>query len=298
MFIEKKYQGVVVPLITPLTEKFTLDHAAVEKIFEHIRSGACKPFILGTTGEASSLPQSLKQDYLRKAASIKESEDILYAGIGSNCLQDSIDLAKFAFDTGTDVVVATIPSYYPMSDDQIKTYFLRLADSIGGPLIIYNIPSTTHRSIPLAVIDELGMHENIVGVKDSERSEERIKESLRLWAARKDFSYFLGWAGKAAEAIWDGADGIVPSTANLFPGIYKDMWSDGRLGDREESKQLISDKLGAIYQGKRSLGDSLAALKVLMNCHSLCECHMMPPLQRLSPEEEKILIKDYEDYKS
>lgn len=297
MRIEKKYGGVVVPLVTPLTEKYTLDDAAVEKIFEHIRPGAGKPFILGTTGEAASLSLSLKRDYIRKAGSIRRTE-ILYAGIGSNCLQESIDLAKYAFDNGVDVVVATLPSYYPLSDDQVKKYFIDLAGSISGPLIIYNIPATTHRSIPLAIADALSMHENIVGIKDSERSEERIKESLQLWSGRQDFSYFLGWAAKAGQAVLDGADGIVPSTANLNPGVYKDMWDGGRLGDPQAATQLVSDRIGEIYQGKRSLGDSLAALKVLMSCHGLCQRWMMPPLQPLSPEETSALIKVYEDYNS
>lgn len=294
-YMDKKYQGVVVPVVTPLTKDFNLDHGAVERIFEHIRSGACMPFILGTTGEASSLSLSLKQDYIRRAAA-KKSNEKLFVGIGSNCLQDSIHLAKFAFDAGADVAVATLPSYYQLSDDQIKKYFVQLADSIAGPLIIYNIPSTTHHSISLAIADELSRHENIVGIKDSERSEERIKESLRLWSGRADFSYFLGWAARAAYAIQQGADGIVPSTANLFPGVYKDMWHVVRIGDSGVDTQLISDRIGEIYQRKRNLGDSLAALKVLMNYHNLCERWMMPPLQRLSPDEEKALIKEYEDY--
>jgi dihydrodipicolinate synthase/N-acetylneuraminate lyase len=272
----------------------------VEKIFELIRSNDCMPFILGTTGEASSLSQSLKQDYIRRAISVKKLNDILYAGIGSNCLQDSIDLAKFGFDAGVDVAVATLPSYYPLSDDQVKKYFIQLADSIGGPLIIYNIPSTTHRSIPLEIADELSQHENIVGIKDSEKSEERINHSIKLWKERKDFSYFLGWAAKAADAICAGADGVVPGTGNLNPGIYERIWVLGRegMGNKDNHYQLHSDQLGEIYQAKRTLGDSLAALKVLMNYYGLCERWMMPPLQRLSPEEETALIKDYEDYKS
>src|SRR5688572_6831679 len=91
MSIKKRFQGVVVPLVTPLTENFALDVSAVEKIFRHITAFDCMPFILGTTGEASSLPLSLKLEYLKVAAKLKGKYQALYAGIGSNCLQDSIE---------------------------------------------------------------------------------------------------------------------------------------------------------------------------------------------------------------
>ena len=188
------------PLVTPLTKEYALDRSAVKKIFSHISLHDCMPFILGTTGEASSLPLSVKKDYIRKAVSLKKEQQVLYAGIGANCLQTSIDLAKLCFDSGVDVAVATLPSYYNLTAGQMRNYFAQLADAIAGPLMIYNIPATTHMSIPLQVIDELSHHENIVGVKDSERDEERLQQSLALWRHRDDFSFFLGWAAKSAQA--------------------------------------------------------------------------------------------------
>src|SRR5688572_15221316 len=116
MEVSKRYQGVVVPLVTPLTEKLVLDHVAVEELLQTMHEASFMPFILGTTGEASSLPVSVKHDYIRKAGLLKQKSQVLYAGIGSNCLQESIDLASFCFDAGVDVVVATLPSYYNLTE--------------------------------------------------------------------------------------------------------------------------------------------------------------------------------------
>src|SRR5438105_4517779 len=110
MKIKKKYQGVVIPAITPLSANLTLDEEAVEKIFSRFRSHAAMPFILGTTGEASSLPLSVKQHYVRLAARLKKAGDVLYVGISSNCLEDSVEMGKFSFGEGADAVVATLPS--------------------------------------------------------------------------------------------------------------------------------------------------------------------------------------------
>ncbi|WP_431210785.1 dihydrodipicolinate synthase family protein [Puia sp. P3] len=278
--MNKKYGGVVVPMVTPLNGDYSLDVVAVERLLLLFRQHGVQPFVLGTTGEASSMPAGLKQEFVRVAGRVKKAGDVLYVGIGSNCLADSVEAAKFAFGAGADVVVATLPSYYMLTEAQMEGYFERLASQAGGPLIIYNIPATTHHTIPVSVIDRLSHHHNIVGAKDSERSEERLSASLKLWSGRRDFSHFLGWTAKSGEALLGGGDGLVPSTANFAPALYRDMLEAAAQGDREKvgALQALSDELGNSYQAGRLLGESLAALKRIMEKEGLCGATMMPPL--------------------
>ena len=50
--------------------------------------------------------------------------------------------------------------------------------------------------------------------------------------------------------------------------------------------QIETDIIAKIYQEGRTLGQSLTALKVMMQTIGLCEPHMLVPLTRLSAEEE------------
>ncbi|MBS1503989.1 MAG: dihydrodipicolinate synthase family protein [Bacteroidetes bacterium] len=292
---KKKYNGIIIPAVTPLTPGLKLDHAALGKMFRHFHEHRVMPFINGTTGESSSLPFDLKKEYVVTACKLKLQGDLLYAGIGANCLEETLTLANIAFDNGVDAVVAMLPSYYVLSEDQMRRYFERLADAVPGPMIIYNIPLTTRMSIPLSILDELSRHEKIIGTKDSERSEERLKESLNLWSAREDFCHFLGWAPKSAEALMNGSDGLVPSTGNFCPGIYNEMFKAAKEADHERvfKLQKISDAFGDIYQRGKTLGESLWALKVLMNEAGLCDEHVAPPLHPLADDEREKLIKNY-----
>jgi dihydrodipicolinate synthase/N-acetylneuraminate lyase len=293
----KKYAGVVVPMITPLTKSHLLDHDAVEKIFENFNTSGVAPFILGTTGESASLSLGMKKEYISKAGKIKKTGAVLYAGVSSNCLEESVELAKHCFDAGVDVVAATLPSYYVLSEQEMKTYFEHLADHAGGPVIIYNIPATTHMSLPLHIIDELSHHENIAGTKDSERSEERLKQSMKLWSGRENFSHFIGWAAKSAEALLGGSDGLIPSTGNLYPKLYKQLYEATKMNEIEKANELqkLSDIIGDLYQKGRSLGTSLSALKLLMKDAGICESYIMPPLQPLSAGEEINLINGWRE---
>ncbi|MBL7745243.1 MAG: dihydrodipicolinate synthase family protein, partial [Chitinophagaceae bacterium] len=187
MMGEKKYSGVIVPAITPLTNKLQLDEAAVSRLFAMFYRHNISPFILGTTGEAASLPLQLRKEYMLAAERNKKQGTTLYAGISSNVLAESIEFAAYCSLHGADVLVATLPSYYPLTEKQMLQYFTELADVVELPLFIYNIPATTHMSIPLPVIEELSHHNNIAGMKDSERSEERMLQSLKSWKDRDDF---------------------------------------------------------------------------------------------------------------
>jgi dihydrodipicolinate synthase/N-acetylneuraminate lyase len=291
----KKYKGIIVPAVTPLTAAHKLDGKAVEKLFDNFYQQGLSPFILGTTGESASLPLSLKKSYIKKASQLKSAGTVLYAGISSNCFSESVEFAKFCFDNGADAVAATLPSYYILSESKMKEYFIELADAIAAPLIIYNIPATTHMSIPLALIDELSQHPNIVATKDSERSEERLQQSLQLWKDRNDFGHFLGWAAKSADALIGGSDGLIPSTGNLMPSIYSEMLKAVQRGDHAKvyEQQQLSDVYGNLYQGGRTLGESLWALKVVMEEAGICQSHVMPPLSAPSADEEIKLRKAF-----
>jgi 4-hydroxy-tetrahydrodipicolinate synthase len=295
----KKYSGVIIPAITPLTPDHKLDEEAVEKLFQYFYKYNALPFILGTTGESSSLPLSVKQAYVKAAAKNKKTGTLLYAGISSYVVDESIEFAKFCADNGIDAVAANLPSYYPLTESQIKKHYEKLADACPLPLVIYNIPSTTHMSIPLSIIDEFSHHPNVVATKDSERNEERLKQSLELWKDREDFSHFLGWSAKSSEALINGSDGLIPSTGNIVPEVYSAMVKAIGSGDHNKAYEMqkLSDMYGSLYQSGKTLGESLWALKVLMKEKGLCESIVMPPLQSLNNEEENKLKKAFYDLK-
>ena len=285
----------IVPVVAPLKQDFSLDEDAVRRIFSYLYSHAATPFILGTTGESASLSNAFKEEYLRAAVANRAEGQKLYVGISSNIMEDSVAFANLAAELGVTEVAATLPTYYKLSDAQIEKYYLDLAEAIKPNLIIYNIPATTHMSIPLNLLDRLSHHPKIVGVKDSERSMERLDQSLEMWRERADFKHFMGWAGACAHSLINGSDGIVPSSGNFAPIIYREMCLAIERGDLDSAYALQkqSDDLGALYQSNKSLGESLWALKVLMKQLGLCDSFMMPPLYALGAQEETCIVEAF-----
>jgi dihydrodipicolinate synthase/N-acetylneuraminate lyase len=298
-WLSKKYRGVVVPMITPFNSNKEIDLSAALRIVDYLIKNGASPFILGTTGESASIPDQQRQAFVDAIVRATAGRTLVYAGIASNCLEASAESARCYFNSGIDVVVAHLPSYYPLTEDQMLNYFKKLAEKITGPLVIYNIPSTTHMSIPLTVIDQLSSHANVVGLKDSERDAGRLGQAIQLFKDRSDFSYLVGWAAQSSYALSNGADGIVPSSGNIVPGMYRHLYLAAKSGDTEtaETLQLKTDEISIIYQKDRNLSQSLSALKVIMHEMGLCETYVLPPLIESSAEETSRIQEDMRQLK-
>ncbi len=290
----KKYNGVVVPMVTPMNSDYSIDESAVEKITGLFLKAGVSPFIIGTTGEAPSLSSDQKSNLVKAVVKAVNRKTLVYAGISSTCISDSIRDGKLFEELGADVLVATLPAYYPMKPEQMFRYFTELADQVNLPVVIYNMPATVKISIPLDIIDRLSKHPNIVGLKDSERDEERMMNAIELWKERRDFAYLIGWAAMSAKAMLNGADGIVPSTGNFAPEFYKRLVEAALDLDECTAYELQEETndLSLLYQKDRILSESIPALKEIMCYMDLCNPTVMPPMYEISEQERVSLVGD------
>lgn len=286
-----KYRGVVVPMVTPVTQEGRLDVEAVKRIINFFANNQVSPLLMGTTGEGNSVSPSDGSLFVETAAKAAEGRITIYAGLTGNCFAEQLSQAEAYTKAGADVIVATLPTYYALTPEQMENYYRTLADRITGPLMLYNILATTHMSIPVEVIKRLADHPNIVGLKDSERDLERMVACIEIAKDRNDFAYFCGWAAQSAHSLELGGNGIVPSTGNYVPEMFRQLFDAALSGDMETANRLQDEtnEIAKIYQKDRTLGQSLAALKVMMQTKGLCEPWMLMPLTRLSAEEEKAI---------
>lgn len=295
---EKKYHGVVVPMVTPLTADGDIDTPAVERIVSNFVRHDVSPLIMGTTGEGNSVSTEQGVKMVKAAKKVAGTNTIIYCGLAGNCISDQFKAARAFTEAGADVIAATLPSYYALTNSQMCAYYENLANRLEIPLMIYNITITTHMSIPLEVILRLSQHPNIVGLKDSENNVPRLIEALKMLAQREDFSYFCGCAANSAIALKHGADGIVPSVANYRPDIYHQLYVAGRNGDEQTANQLQQEtiEMGRVNTAGLTLGESLAGLKIIMKMCNLCEEFMLPPLSELRADIAEKIRREAKPY--
>jgi 4-hydroxy-tetrahydrodipicolinate synthase len=281
-------RGVIVPLVTPVTATGDLDEPAAARLVDHLARHGCGMLVLGTTGEVASLPAALRRRYVEIAMRTAAGRTPVFACIGHNCVADSLAAARDYLALGADAVVGLLPNYFKLEPAGMQAYFERLADGVPGPLLIYNMPQTTGMSIPVAVIETLSHRPNITGLKDSENTHGRSEQVVQRLGGRADFSLFMGVAANSVAALRLGFVGLVPSSGNLYPERWRELYDAALAGDwtRAEQLQRQLDSIGAVFQRDRSLGASLAALKAGLAARQLCGPAMVPPLQALDAAEQ------------
>ncbi|MGB3780301.1 MAG: dihydrodipicolinate synthase family protein [Tunicatimonas sp.] len=290
------YHGLITPMVSPFTARGQIDQEVAARLMTFLLEAGANPFVLGTTGEVSSIPVEEREVLVKLLLQQSPAHLPNMAGVVGLPYADTVRVANRYLELGVDAVVVTLPNFFLLTEQQMLLYFEQLSREIDGNIILYNIPKTIHMSIPLKVLDELSYRENIIGIKDSEPNAERLVAALKLWKDRKDFSHFVGTNSLMCQGLLLGSKGIVPSTANLFPQQYREMIALCRAKEVKKAEELhaLTGQLSAAYQEDSLLGESLAALKVILTQQGICTPYMLPPLSRLTGRAEKALKVKWE----
>ena len=81
------YQGIIPPLITPLTDRDTLDVEGLERLLTRIIDGGVSGiFALGTTGEAPSLSYRLRRELIEHTCKVVNGRVPVLVGITDTSL--------------------------------------------------------------------------------------------------------------------------------------------------------------------------------------------------------------------
>ncbi|MGH9587413.1 MAG: dihydrodipicolinate synthase family protein [Acidobacteriaceae bacterium] len=170
-------EGIFPAVPTPFYPDGRLYLKKLEHNIQHYsRTLAAGLVILGSTGEAVMLSDDESRQVLRTAREAAAAEKVLIAGVARESVAETLRLADFAAEQQYDAVLARTPGYYASQTGNLEvlTYYRALADRSPLPVVIYNIPKYTHYEIPVDVVAELAQHPNIIGIKESSGSVERI----------------------------------------------------------------------------------------------------------------------------
>ena len=178
-------EGVFPAMTTPFYPDGRLYLRKLEHNVERYSRTPCAGMVvLGSTGEAVMLGDEETRDVLRHAASAAALDKVLLAGVARESLSETLRLAEYAAAKQYDAVLVRNPNYYTPSYGltsgalPLLTYYRAIADRSPLPVILYSIPRFTNVEIPVEVVAELAQHPNIIGIKDSSGSLERIQSLL------------------------------------------------------------------------------------------------------------------------
>ena len=190
-------KGSIVALITPFDNGNLSEKDFVELINYHLKNGTNGVVPGGTTGESPTLSHNEHKKIIEIAVRECKGKIPVIAGTGSNSTEEAVELSKFAEKAGSDAILVVTPYYNKPTQEGLYQHYKKINDSVGVPIVIYNIPSRSVIDMEVETMARLYELKNIVGVKDATGDLSRVDRQLKTMG--KEFIQLTGNDDNALE---------------------------------------------------------------------------------------------------
>ncbi|MBI2067469.1 MAG: 4-hydroxy-tetrahydrodipicolinate synthase [Deltaproteobacteria bacterium] len=234
--MDHPFQGSLVALITPF-KKGKVDEEALKKLVEwHIAEGTDGIVPCGTTGESATLDYEEHDRVIEIVVKQVKGRVRVLAGTGSNATAEAIQITRHAERVGADGALLVSPYYNKPTQEGLYRHYKAIAESVGLPLILYNVPGRTSVNILPETVVRLAGIKNIVGIKEACGNLTQIKKVIELCG--RDFTVLSGEDAQNFEIIALGGRGMISVTANVVPQRLARMWDRYASGKKEEARGI------------------------------------------------------------
>ena len=214
-------KGSIVALITPFDNGDLSEDGYIKLINYHLQNGTNGVVPGGTTGESPTLSHNEHKKIIEIAVKECGGKIPVIAGTGSNSTDEAIELSKFAEKSGSDALLVVTPYYNKPTQEGLYQHYKKINDSVGIPIIIYNIPSRSVIDMSVDTMSKLYELKNIVGVKDATGDLDRVDQQLK--AMGKEFIQLTGNDDNSLEFNKRGGVGSISVTANIAAKYCSDF---------------------------------------------------------------------------
>ena len=282
---QERLRGSIPALLTALTRDFAVDGEAVRKTARRaIDNGSKGVVVLGTSGEFAGIDDDQREVAIRAVVDEIGAEAPVIVGCGQPNVRRTHEQARAAADLGADGILVNPPFYFPMTQDEIVSFFADLVSASPLPVMLYNIPSMTGVAVAPETIPRL-RDVGVQGTKDSSGSPANTLAYLKALGPDADFRVVVGGETFFLHLLDAGVcatTGLVPGVAPQLAACIYEAWQtqDYQAGFAAQHR---ANAFSATLRGLH--GFAPAAGKAVLSRLGLMEKWVTPPKISMSDEE-------------
>ncbi|MCI3243933.1 4-hydroxy-tetrahydrodipicolinate synthase [Streptomyces spinosisporus] len=221
-------------MVTPFTEDGALDLDGAQRLAADLVARGCDGLVLsGTTGESPTTTDAEKAALVEAVREAVGGAPVV-AGVGTFDTRHTVELARAAEKAGADGLLVVSPYYSRPPQDALEAHFLAVADAVGLPVVLYDIPGRTGTRIEADTMIRLAAHPRIVAVKDCSYDFLAAQKVL----ARTDLAYYAGCDEHNLALYAVGGAGYVSTVANVVPEQLRAVLDAFDAGDTPVAARL------------------------------------------------------------
>ncbi len=278
------FAGLSVAITTPFRDD-QVDYDLLRKQIDfQVDAGTVCLCPVGTTGESPTLSHDEHERVIAAVVEHAAGRIKVMPGTGSNSTSEALRLTRFAEKCGADAALVVAPYYNKPTQEGFYLHYKALAEAVGIPICVYNIPGRTAKNIEPETIARMGELANITMVKEATGSMDQASQIVAL----SNLTVLSGDDSLTLPLMAVGARGVISVVGNIIP---RDMISLVRAfdsGDMAEA-QKWHRKLFPLCRDMLGLATNPIPIKAAMRLLGRDSGHMRMPMTPLdAPGEAKL----------
>lgn len=210
------FAGLSVAMVTPFRDGAFDARLLREQVEFQIAAGTHCLCPVGTTGESPTLSHEEHERVISEVVQAARGRIKVMPGTGSNSTTEALRLTKWAAKEGADAALMVAPYYNKPTQEGFFLHYKAVAEQIGIPICVYNIPGRTGKNIEPETIARLAELPNITMVKEATGSLDQASQIL----CTTDLTVLSGDDSLTLPLMAVGGEGIISVVGNIVP---KDM---------------------------------------------------------------------------
>lgn len=249
--MREKIKAVVIVQATPMNRDGSLDldglRANTKFLVDRYAGRRMVLVPTGSTGEAYALSDAERIRVIETVIDAAGGRIPVVAGTAAAGTELTIELSRAAEKAGADGAQVVLPYYHVPSEEGLVRHYLKLADSLGIGVMIYNNPAVSKLWMPPHLMRRCSEHPNIVADKEN-TSDVCLYKSMRDTVDPARMSVLCGLGDlQFAYAAALGCPGFVTWTANLAPHLSLDLLEAADACDFRLVRDIIA-RIGRLYE--------------------------------------------------
>lgn len=226
------FAGLSVALVTPFRDG-VLDSAKLKEQVEfQIAAGTRCLVPVGTTGESPTLSHDEHERVISEVVQIAAGRVKVMAGTGSNSTAEAVRLTKWAEKAGADAALMVAPYYNKPTQQGFFEHYRVVAEQVGLPICVYNIPGRTGKNIEPETICRMAELPNITMVKEATGSLDQASQIL----GTTDLTVLSGDDSLTLPLMSIGGEGVISVVGNVVPRDMIALVQAAAAGDYETAR--------------------------------------------------------------
>ncbi len=230
-------RGVFSAVATPFTSEQELDESALRILVERTIDGGIHGLVpCGSTGEFPALSTDERRLVVEAVIDQAGGRVPVVPHTGALTTREAVALSRHAEQAGADAVMAVAPYYEPLDMDEVKDYYRAVADSIGIPVMVYNLPVATGVNLlPHELADLASKSPNVQYVKDTTGD---FGQACRLIHDYSDvITAFIGQDTLFLATFLEGGAGSIVGASNFIAPELVSIYDAVQAGNLQKAKQ-------------------------------------------------------------